>query len=72
VLSEKPVAENVAEALDLIKWYHSSVDTNKTTWSVAENFRYLSSFHHAREQVQKVGRVLGFRVTRMKADCPAQ
>lgn len=62
VLSEKPVAENVAETVDLIKWYHSNVDTSKTTWSVAENYRYLNSFDHAREQVQKLGRVLGFRV----------
>lgn len=62
MLSEKPVAENVAEAVDLIKWYHSNVDTSKTTWSVAENYRYLDSFVHAREQVQKLGRVLGFRV----------
>lgn len=56
------MAENVAEAVDLIKWYHSTVDTSESTWSVAENYRYLNSFDHAREQVRKLGRVLGFRV----------
>lgn len=34
----------------------------QATWSVAENFRYLNSFNCAREQVQKLGRVLGFSV----------
>ncbi len=62
VLSEKPVAENVSDAVDLIKWYRSDIDTKKITWSVAENFRYLNSFDHARGQIQKLGRVLGFRV----------
>ncbi len=62
VLSEKPVAENVSEAVDLIKWYHSNIDTKTVTWSVAENFRYLNSFDYARNRVQNLGRVLGFRV----------
>ncbi|MCJ1288735.1 hypothetical protein MMC34_000264 [Xylographa carneopallida] len=62
VLSEKPVAENVKDAADLIKWYHSNIDTKKVTWAVAENFRYLNSFDHAQQEVQKLGRVLGFRV----------
>ena len=62
VLSEKPVAENVKDAQDLIEWYHSNVDTKKVTWSVAENFRYLNSFEYAQEQVRQLGRVLGFRV----------
>ena len=56
------MAENVEEAVDLIRWYHSKIDTSTTAWSVAENYRYLNSFDHAREQVQKLGRVLGFRV----------
>ena len=56
------MAENVAEAVDLIRWYHSNVDTTTCTWSVAENYRYINSFEHARAQVQKLGGVLGFRV----------
>lgn len=62
VLSEKPVAENLKDAQELIGWYHSNVDNKKVTWSVAENFRYLNSFEYAQEQVRQMGRVLGFRV----------
>ena len=62
VLSEKPIAENVKDAADLIQWYHSNIDTKRVTWAVAENFRYLNSFDHAQQEVQKLGRVLGFRV----------
>lgn len=34
VLSEKPVAENVRDAKELIKWYHDEMDM-KVTWGVA-------------------------------------
>ncbi|KAJ5674127.1 hypothetical protein N7462_009566 [Penicillium macrosclerotiorum] len=62
VLSEKPVAENVAEANDLIKWYYENIKPGKkATWSVAENIRYLNSFRLAREKIQQLGPVLGFR-----------
>ena len=70
VLSEKPVAENLKDAEALIEWYYSNVDTKNVTWCVAENFRYLNSFDYAQEQVQKLGRVLGFRV-RMHANVAA-
>lgn len=56
------MAENLKDAQALIKWYHENIDTKKVSWSVAENFRYLNSFNYAREQIQKAGRVLGFRV----------
>lgn len=63
VLSEKPVAESVAEAKELIKWYREEIEPKKTaTWSVAENFRYLDTFRYAREKVQGLGRIVGFRV----------
>jgi len=62
VLSEKPVAENVIDAQELITWYHSDIDDKKVNWSVAENFRYLNSFDYAREQISRLGRVLGFTV----------
>jgi predicted dehydrogenase len=62
-LSEKPVAENVAEAEALIKWYREEIEPQKkATWSVAENFRYLNSFTYAREKVQGLGKIIGFRV----------
>ncbi len=60
VLSEKPIAENVRDAEELIKWYRS-IANKKVTWSVAENFRYLSSFDHARVAVRGKGRLLNFR-----------
>lgn len=62
VLSEKPVAENLARAEKLIKYYEANQKKNKATWSVAENFRFLATYKLAREEVQRLGRVLGFRV----------
>ena len=62
VLSEKPIAENLKDAKELLKWYRSEIDTNKVTWGVAENFRYLASYDHAAEAIKKMGKVLGFRV----------
>jgi predicted dehydrogenase len=62
VLSEKPIAENVKDARELLKWYRSEIDTQRVTWGVAENFRYLASYDHAAEAVKKMGRILGFRV----------
>jgi len=62
VLSEKPVAENVKEAVELIKWYRSEIVGKGVTWAVAENQRYLASFTRAAEAVQTMGRQLTFRV----------
>ena len=62
VLSEKPIAENLEDAQELMRWYHEDHDSKRVTWSVAENFRYLNSFEYAREQVHRAGRLLGFRV----------
>lgn len=64
VLSEKPIAENVKDAQELIDWYYANIDSKKVTWSVAENFRYLDSFEYAREQVHRAGKLLGFRAKR--------
>lgn len=61
VLSEKPIAENMQDAEALLQWYRTEVDTKKTTWAVAENWRYLDSFQHAAEQVKAMGRQLTFR-----------
>lgn len=61
VLSEKPVAENVKDAVQLIKWYRSEIAPKKVTWAVAENYRYLNSFDHAATAVQTKGRPLTFR-----------
>jgi predicted dehydrogenase len=49
--------------VDLIKWYHENEAANKNvTWGVAENFRYLESFKYARQQIEKLGKIIGFRV----------
>lgn len=61
VLSEKPIAENMQEAEALLKWYRTEVDTSKTTWAVAENFRYMNSFNKGADEVKKMGRQLTFR-----------
>ncbi|KIW86052.1 hypothetical protein Z517_01446 [Fonsecaea pedrosoi CBS 271.37] len=61
VLSEKPVAENVKDAAELIKWYHSEIEPKKVTWGVAENIRYTNSFIRAAEVVKTKGRQLTFR-----------
>lgn len=61
VLSEKPIAENLDEAVDLLKWYRSDIAAKGTTWAVGENFRYLNAWRHAAEQVKTLGKQLTFR-----------
>ncbi|KIW03136.1 uncharacterized protein PV09_05778 [Verruconis gallopava] len=60
VLSEKPVAENLQQATELIDWYRSS--NLACTWSVAENWRFLRSFDRAAEEIKKLGKIIGFQV----------
>jgi predicted dehydrogenase len=62
VLSEKPIAENIKDAKELLQWYRNEIDTTKVFWSVAENYRYMNSFNHAAEERKKMGRTLGFKV----------
>jgi len=71
VLSEKPIAKDIARAEKLIHYYKNlktseSATTAKPTWGVAEQFRFMTSFLYARKQVEGLGRILGFR-TRMFA-----
>jgi predicted dehydrogenase len=53
---------------------HKNIDSNAETnvsndvsassniiWAVGENVRFLPSFHYAREQIEKLGEVTGFR-----------
>ena len=61
-MSEKPIAKDVATAQELLRWYEANVDTSKTLWAVGENFRYMTKFLFAAEQVQKLGRIRQFRV----------
>ncbi|KAF2138819.1 uncharacterized protein K452DRAFT_233499 [Aplosporella prunicola CBS 121167] len=60
VLSEKPIAQDMATARSLLQWYDEHVDKAKATWGVAENYRYIDSFLYGAEKVRELGRVLGF------------
>jgi glucose-fructose oxidoreductase len=62
VLSEKPIAKDVATAQELLQWYQTSIDTSKVIWAVGENFRYMTKFLFAAEKVREMGRVRHFRV----------
>ncbi|GAB1742234.1 hypothetical protein NU219Hw_g7791t1 [Hortaea werneckii] len=61
VLAEKPLAKDVATGKALLDWYHSHIDTERVTFGVAEQFRYLHAFIYAAEKARGFGRVLGFR-----------
>ncbi|KAJ5937967.1 hypothetical protein N7454_004309 [Penicillium verhagenii] len=60
VLSEKPIAENLQDAVDLIKWYRTEL-RGSPTWAVAENWRYLNSYAYAAEKIKEMGRITGFQ-----------
>ena len=62
VLSEKPIAKDVATARELLSWYKNNIDASKVFWAVGENFRYLTKFLFAAEQVRQMGQVRNFRV----------
>ncbi|KAL4903159.1 hypothetical protein BDW74DRAFT_156745 [Aspergillus multicolor] len=64
VLSEKPIAKDLATAQDLINWYNDSanVDKSRTLWGVAENYRFIRKWLTTAEEVQKLGGVKTFRV----------
>jgi len=62
VLSEKPIAKDIKAAEHLIEFYNTHIDKTKVFWGVAENFRYLDSFLYGAQEVERLGRVLGFRV----------
>ncbi|KFY35329.1 hypothetical protein V494_06008 [Pseudogymnoascus sp. VKM F-4513 (FW-928)] len=63
VLSEKPIANDIAAAEKLIHFYTALKEKgSKATWGVAENFRFLEAFQYASREIEKLGGVLGFRV----------
>ena len=53
VLSEKPIAENLETAAQLIKWYKDS--GRGEIWNVGENFRFFDPILFAVEQIKKLG-----------------
>ncbi|KAF3806052.1 hypothetical protein GCG54_00004377 [Colletotrichum gloeosporioides] len=58
VLSEKPVAENIKDAEDLIRWYRT--DFKGPTWAIAENWRFLNSCQFGADQIKGLGTITGF------------
>lgn len=64
VLSEKPIAADSSIAKELLEFANSvgAQGQNRTTWSIAENWRWLPSHAFAASQVAEMGRILGFRV----------
>ncbi|OJJ65063.1 hypothetical protein ASPSYDRAFT_39863 [Aspergillus sydowii CBS 593.65] len=64
VLSEKPIAKDLATAQDLLSWYNNgaNVDKSKTFWGVAENYRFIRKWVQTAAEVQKLGGVKTFRL----------
>ncbi|KFZ09203.1 hypothetical protein V502_08867 [Pseudogymnoascus sp. VKM F-4520 (FW-2644)] len=63
VLSEKPIANDIEAAEKLIHFYTALKEKgSKATWGVAENFRFLEPLKFARQQIEKLGGVVGFRI----------
>ncbi|KAM0330669.1 hypothetical protein ACHAQA_003621 [Verticillium albo-atrum] len=60
VLSEKPVAENVKDAVELIKWYRSEI--KGPSWTIGENWRFLNSYEFAAKELKtgSLGKIIGF------------
>lgn len=65
VLSEKPVAGDVAGARELLGWYEGVEAKGRVRplWAVAENWRFMESLGYAAEKVREVGgRLVTFRL----------
>ncbi|KAI5859762.1 NAD(P)-binding protein [Durotheca rogersii] len=62
VLAEKPVAKDVATAIQLIEYYKKVSAGTKASFAVAENFRFNPGWAYAAEEIKKLGRVTGFIV----------
>ncbi|KAK6526860.1 hypothetical protein TWF281_010057 [Arthrobotrys megalospora] len=68
VLSEKPVAKDLATANELIRWKKTHAPA--PIWSVAENFRYWPAFDFAAAKVKTLGKVLAFHVEVLQLVAP--
>lgn len=65
VLSEKPVAPDVAQGISLIKTYNSEYRNKGLIWRVAENFEAEPGFRVAGAAIAagKIGKVVFFKAT---------
>ncbi|KAF5373425.1 hypothetical protein D9615_009419, partial [Tricholomella constricta] len=63
VLSEKPVAADVAQGLELIKTYNAQYKPKGLIWRIAENFEAEPGFRAAAAAIAsgKIGKVIFFR-----------
>ncbi|KAF3928939.1 hypothetical protein AA313_de0206724 [Arthrobotrys entomopaga] len=68
VLSEKPVAKDLAAANQLIRW--KKTHAPEPIWSVAENFRYWKAFAYAKKYLEEFGKVLSFQVNTLSFIAP--
>ncbi len=66
VLSEKPVARDVKDGLELVKWYEANRGPQKPIWGVAENWRYGAEHLKAVEVLKGLkedgGKLVTFRL----------
>ncbi|TPX12658.1 uncharacterized protein E0L32_000835 [Thyridium curvatum] len=62
VLSEKPIAPDVAQARELIK-FHSKLPSPRPLWGVAENYRFDENVVRTTEKVRELGgKLVTFRL----------
>lgn len=62
VLSEKPIAKDVANAKDLVEFYRK-LGPNAPHWGVAENFRFIVAYDKANEITSSFGKVTNFQMS---------
>ncbi|OLN81158.1 hypothetical protein CCHL11_09522 [Colletotrichum chlorophyti] len=62
VLAEKPIAADVARAQGLIEYYNKISADKGVTFAVAENYRFQPRHLAARDEIRKLGKVIGFNV----------
>lgn len=62
VLSEKPVAPDVASGIELISEYNATYKPKSLVWRVAENFELEPGYHVAAKAIKdgKIGKVSSF------------
>ncbi|PVH82570.1 oxidoreductase-like protein [Cadophora sp. DSE1049] len=63
VMSEKPMAQDLSTAQELLDWYKQPEVSKLGLWAVGENFRFWNSVNRGAELVREIGgNLLTFRV----------
>ncbi|KAH6689875.1 hypothetical protein F5X68DRAFT_260444 [Plectosphaerella plurivora] len=55
VLSEKPIAKDIATAEALLAWYDALPSEGRPVWAIAENYRFMPSMVFAAEKAREIG-----------------